>query len=128
MQLVYNSSKEDLDRLKQVNVKIQRYPYIPYSFDLYLFAMQGFLPLLMLMSFIYPVINITKSIVLEKEKRLKVRFSKYFIRYLRKFEIKNEISGIHENDGLTQLAALAGLVYKVILFPDDIVFNYHDFT
>ncbi|OXA56781.1 ATP-binding cassette sub-family A member 3 [Folsomia candida] len=74
MQLVYNSSKEDLDRLKQVNVKIQRYPYIPYSFDLYLFAMQGFLPLLMLMSFIYPVINITKSIVLEKEKRLKLVF------------------------------------------------------
>jgi len=53
------------------DLRLQRFPYPPYIEDKYLFALQAWLPLLMMLSFVYPVINITKSIVYEKEKRLK---------------------------------------------------------
>jgi ATP-binding cassette subfamily A (ABC1) protein 3 len=56
------------------DIKLQRFPYPAFIDDKFLFALQGWLPLIILLSFIYPVINITKSVVYEKEKRLKVCF------------------------------------------------------
>jgi ATP-binding cassette subfamily A (ABC1) protein 3 len=46
-------------------------PYPKYIDDVFLVALQNFLPLILVFSFIYSVINITKSIAHEKEKRLK---------------------------------------------------------
>ncbi len=65
-----NNSTE-LENYNKYSIKLQRYPYPSYLDDKYLLALQGWLPLIIMMSFIYPAINITKSIVYEKEKRLK---------------------------------------------------------
>lgn len=65
-------SKSEVHIYDQYDIKLQRFPYGPYYDDKYLFALQGFLPMIIMLSFTYPVINITKCIVYEKEKRLKV--------------------------------------------------------
>jgi len=54
-----------------VDIEMHRFPYPPYVEDFYLLALQGWLPFVMVMSFIYPALNIVKNIVHEKEKRLK---------------------------------------------------------
>lgn len=56
----------------EFNILLNRYPYPPYIDDNFIVALQGWLPLIFMLSFIYPTINITKNIVHEKEKRLKV--------------------------------------------------------
>jgi ATP-binding cassette subfamily A (ABC1) protein 3 len=53
-------------------IELSRFPYPTYIDDVFLVALQGFLPLIIVFSFIYSVINITKSVAHEKEKRLKV--------------------------------------------------------
>lgn len=58
--------------VSDVNIVMRRFPYPPYATDLYLLALQGWLPFIIVISFIYPALNIAKSIVHEKEKRLKV--------------------------------------------------------
>ena len=50
----------------------QRVPYPSYVDDQFLVVLQGWLPLVIMLSFIYPAINIVKNVVVEKEKRLKV--------------------------------------------------------
>ncbi|CAG7726830.1 unnamed protein product, partial [Allacma fusca] len=57
--------------LGDYQILLQRFPFPAYVEDELLIALQGWLPLIFLMSFIYPVINTTKAIVVEKEKRLK---------------------------------------------------------
>lgn len=56
----------------QVNVAMGRMPYPPYIDDKYLVALQAWLPLILLLSYLYPAVNIVKNIVYEKEKKLKV--------------------------------------------------------
>ncbi|CAL8096130.1 unnamed protein product [Orchesella dallaii] len=63
--------KSEIQSYDNYDIKLQRFPYGSYYDDKYLFALQGWLPLIIMLSFVYPVINITKSIVYEKEKRLK---------------------------------------------------------
>jgi len=75
--MLLNSSETEAgmnmsDYNENIAVKIQRFPYPGYIDDKYLFALQAWLPLIMLLSFIYPVMNITKQIVYEKQIRLKV--------------------------------------------------------
>lgn len=54
---------------------MQRMPYPPFIDDTYLVALQAWLPFVLLVSYIYPAINIVKSVVYEKEKKLKVAFA-----------------------------------------------------
>lgn len=58
------------DTLEKMRFNIQRFPYPPYINDKFLFALQFFYPLILMLSFIYPSVNLTKNIVLEKELRL----------------------------------------------------------
>ena len=51
---------------------MQRMPYPAFIDDKYLVALQAWLPLILLLSYLYPAVNIVKSVVYEKEKRLKV--------------------------------------------------------
>lgn len=53
---------------------MQRMPYPPFIDDTYLVALQAWLPFVLLVSYIYPAINIVKSVVYEKEKKLKVKY------------------------------------------------------
>eukprot|EP00057_Strongylocentrotus_purpuratus_P033371 XP_791165.4 PREDICTED: ATP-binding cassette sub-family A member 3 [Strongylocentrotus purpuratus] len=55
----------------QFRIDMQRYPYPPYLDDLFILAIQGQLPYLLFISLVYPMINIARTICLEKEKRLK---------------------------------------------------------
>jgi hypothetical protein len=56
-----------------IEIEMRRLPYPTYADDKFLVALQGWLPLIIMLSFIYPALNIVKSIVHEKERRLKVR-------------------------------------------------------
>ena len=67
-EMLSGKSTNDLD------IEMRRFPYPSYADDKFLVALQGWLPLIIMLSFIYPALNIVKSIVHEKEKRLKVRF------------------------------------------------------
>ena len=57
---------------ENVSVLMQRYPYPPYVEDFFIVALQSYLPLLILLSFIVTAPSIVKDIVIEKESRLKV--------------------------------------------------------
>lgn len=57
---------------RNVSVHLQRYPYPPYVDDFFVVALQSYLPLLFLLSFIVTAPSIVKDIVIEKESRLKV--------------------------------------------------------
>ncbi|OXA38045.1 ATP-binding cassette sub-family A member 3 [Folsomia candida] len=59
------------ENIYETTVQLERMPYPKFIDDVFLIALQNFLPLIIVFSFIYPVINITKSIAHEKEKRLK---------------------------------------------------------
>ncbi|XP_061399278.1 phospholipid-transporting ATPase ABCA3-like [Musca vetustissima] len=52
-------------------VTMQRYPYPAYIYDPLLEGMASFVPLIILLSFIYPCSNIVRNITAEKEKQLK---------------------------------------------------------
>ncbi|XP_063704504.1 phospholipid-transporting ATPase ABCA3-like [Culicoides brevitarsis] len=53
------------------DIYMQRYPYPAYLNDPLLFGLQAFIPLIIMISFLYSAINIVKYITVEKEKQLK---------------------------------------------------------
>jgi ATP-binding cassette subfamily A (ABC1) protein 3 len=63
-------SKND-SLLDNYDIKLQRFAYPMFIDDKFLYTLQGVLPLTLILSFIFPVINITKLVLVEKEKRLK---------------------------------------------------------
>ena len=65
--------KEDVKNLGKY-LEMNRYPYPPYIDDKFIVALQLFFPMIICFSFIYPAVNIVKNLVIEKEKRIKVRF------------------------------------------------------
>lgn len=110
-----------------IDIEMRRFPYPIYADDKFLVALQGWLPLIIMLSFIYPALNIVKSIVHEKERRLKVRLLRYqnTRSHYEFITIMTWFTGIHENDGPSQLAALDSLVRKIAgLHPDYYHFNY----
>lgn len=50
---------------------LQKFPYPPFVFDILLQGLQTLVSLFILLSFVYPCINIIKYITTEKEKQLK---------------------------------------------------------
>ncbi|XP_033097470.1 ATP-binding cassette sub-family A member 3-like [Anneissia japonica] len=54
-----------------ISVNMQRFPYPPYNDDLFILVIQSQLPVLLLISYILNALDITRSIVQEKEKKLK---------------------------------------------------------
>lgn len=49
----------------------QKFPYPPFVFDILLQGLQTLVSLFIMLSFVYPCINIIKYITTEKEKQLK---------------------------------------------------------
>ena len=64
-----NSNTANLFESIQLNV--QRFPYPAYIADQFLFSLSFLFPLVLILSFIFSSVNLTTSIVLEKEKRLR---------------------------------------------------------
>lgn len=58
--------------LDSYDIRLQRFSYPTYIDDKFIYTLQGVLPLTLILSFIFSVINITKLVLVEKEQRLKV--------------------------------------------------------
>lgn len=69
IQVLKKPEKADL---KSLGITFQRFPYPPYYADYLLYALQQFLPLILMISLLYPAFDLVKSLVYEKEKKLKV--------------------------------------------------------
>ena len=52
---------------------VRRYPFPPYTYDPYLYVLQNNLPSAIVLSFLVMAPNICKDLVLEKERKLRVR-------------------------------------------------------
>lgn len=64
-----NTTLPDLDDFKLL---MERFPYPPYKYDVFLSVIQMQLPFLIMLSLIFIALNIPKEVVLEKERKLKV--------------------------------------------------------
>lgn len=62
----------DDDFFEMPQIFMQRFPYPPWINDALLVALQTFVGLIFMLSFVYPCINTVKVITTEKEKQLKV--------------------------------------------------------
>ena len=60
-------------------VDMRRYPYPPYNDDLMIVVIQTQFPFLVLVSLVFTALNITRSVVHEKERKLKVGLYHYTI-------------------------------------------------
>uniref|UniRef100_A0A8C2X0L4 ATP binding cassette subfamily A member 3 n=1 Tax=Cyclopterus lumpus TaxID=8103 RepID=A0A8C2X0L4_CYCLU len=57
--------------LPRIRVVLSRFPYPAYIYDVFILAIQNQLPLLLVLSFTYTSLNIVRSVVQEKERKLK---------------------------------------------------------
>ncbi|XP_030646569.1 ATP-binding cassette sub-family A member 3 [Chanos chanos] len=55
----------------QTRVVLSRFPYPAFIYDVFILAIQNQLPLLLVLSFTYTSLNITRAVVQEKERKLK---------------------------------------------------------
>jgi ATP-binding cassette subfamily A (ABC1) protein 3 len=60
--------------LQNVTVVMQRFPYPKYIQDPLLEALESFVSLIFMLSFVYTCINIVRMVTTEKERQLKVGF------------------------------------------------------
>lgn len=84
IQYILHHLKREADPI--FGVHMSRYPYPPYIDDKFIVALKLFFPMIICFSFIYPAVNIVKNLVVEKEKRIKVR-KKYLCIYTLKYSI-----------------------------------------
>lgn len=64
--------KADSSLLTHIRVVLSRFPYPAFIYDVFVLAIQNQLPLLLVLSFTYISLNIVRSVVQEKERKLKV--------------------------------------------------------
>lgn len=69
--LSYNRTAA-LSLLGHTTVVLSRFPYPAFIYDVFILAIQNQLPLLLVLSFTYTSLNIVRSVVQEKERKLKV--------------------------------------------------------
>lgn len=67
----YNSTAASA-LLNQTRVRLSRFPYPAFIYDVFILAIQNQLPLLLVLSFTYTSLNIVRAVVQEKERKLKV--------------------------------------------------------
>lgn len=66
----YNSTAASA-LLDQTHVRLSRFPYPAFIYDVFILAIQNQLPLLLVLSFTYTALNIVRAVVQEKERKLK---------------------------------------------------------
>ncbi|CAD5115360.1 DgyrCDS4339 [Dimorphilus gyrociliatus] len=59
------------DKLKKVDLKLNRTPYPPFDDDNFVIVLQQYFPMVIMLSFVFIALNIVKDVVQEKEERLK---------------------------------------------------------
>ena len=70
------SVKIEADSIEGHGFLMRRFPHPGFVKDAVVDVLEAFFPFLLMLSFIYPVMSTTRSIVVEKERRLKVNYSK----------------------------------------------------
>lgn len=71
----HHAPNATLNMFKNLQVLVQRFPFGPHIQDPFLVVLQNEFPLLLMLSFICVELIIISSILLEKEKKLKVALS-----------------------------------------------------
>lgn len=71
-QAIMRAYKADSSPLTHIRVVLSRFPYPAFIYDVFVLAIQNQLPLLLVLSFTYISLNIVRSVVQEKERKLKV--------------------------------------------------------
>ncbi|XP_039258738.2 phospholipid-transporting ATPase ABCA3-like isoform X1 [Styela clava] len=71
MAILATVGDENIVDLADGNFRMKRFPYPPYVEDNFLVAISQLLPLLIMLSFLYTALTIVKSVVHEKESKLK---------------------------------------------------------
>ncbi|XP_051987338.1 phospholipid-transporting ATPase ABCA3 [Xyrauchen texanus] len=66
----YNSTAASA-LFKQTQVRLSRFPYPAFIYDVFILAIQNQLPLMLVLSFTYTSLNIIRAVVQEKERKLK---------------------------------------------------------
>lgn len=113
--------KADPSLLTHIRVVLSRFPYPAFIYDVFVLAIQNQLPLLLVLSFTYISLNIVRSVVQEKERKLKVCLCAVIWVFNRRLNHAYYLSffvvaflGVHEDDGPQQLAPLECLVPHVL--------------
>lgn len=113
--------KADPSLLTHIRVVLSRFPYPAFIYDVFVLAIQNQLPLLLVLSFTYISLNIVRSVVQEKERKLKVCLCAVIWVFNRRLNHAYYFSffvvaflGVHEDDGPQQLAPLECLVPHVL--------------
>ena len=65
-----------------IPLKTQRHPYPPFIYDPYVYVLQNNFPSLILLSFLIMAPNVVKDLVLEKERKLRVRETLFVVKKL----------------------------------------------
>ena len=68
---ISNNSANNNRENENFHFKLSRFPFPPYVSDVFLFVLSFLFPAIITFSFIYSSVNLTKHLVIEKEKRLK---------------------------------------------------------
>lgn len=66
-----DNSETESDARAMPEIFVRRFPYPGFRMDMLITGLETILPLILVVSFIYPCINLTKVIALEKERQLK---------------------------------------------------------
>lgn len=114
--------KADPSLLTHIRVVLSRFPYPAFIYDVFVLAIQNQLPLLLVLSFTYISLNIVRSVVQEKERKLKVCLcaiiraltEETYSCLLFRFFCFVAFLGVYEDDGPQQLAPLECLVPHVL--------------
>jgi len=64
--------------IKEMKLRLQRFPFPPYVNDNFILVIQQYLPFIVMLSFIFCSMQIVRDLVYEKERRLKVLVSDKF--------------------------------------------------
>lgn len=122
-QAIMRAYKGDSSVLTYTRVILSRFPYPAFIYDVFVLAIQNQLPLMLVLSFTYISLNIVRSVVQEKERKLKVCLraiiwasadETHLCLLLGFFLFSCAFLGVHEDDGPQQLAPLECLVPHVL--------------
>lgn len=109
--LKYQADKKNLI-LPEFNITLKRFPYPKFIDDKLLPALESFVPVIIMLSFLYTAVSTVRTVTTEKEKQLKVCFAakNNLMPKTNEFNYLIIILGSYEDDGFTKLASLDSLV------------------
>lgn len=66
-----NETSDSKAAQTEINLDAMRFPFPPYIEDVFIVSLGFLFPMVIVFSFVYPAVNLSKSLVVEKERRIK---------------------------------------------------------